>query len=62
MEETKKKISEIFDVFLMEARQIWPTSQFSILALKSMILNELERVNVNPKKPDGNQIQDIDKD
>ena len=44
MEELEKKITQILDQFLVEARQIWPMSQFAVLSLKSMILSEIKKL------------------
>lgn len=51
MEEVEKKIAQILDQFLLEARQIWPMSQFAIPALKGMILIEIKKL----EKPEGDK-------
>lgn len=48
MEELEKKITQILDQFLLEARQVWPLSQFAILSVKSMILGEIKKLE-NPQ-------------
>jgi hypothetical protein len=52
MEELEKKVTQILDQFLLEARQVWPMSQFAILSLKSMILSEIKKL----EKPEGDKL------